>query len=155
MGIVISAEPPFGPAAQSPTSGFIFLTLASVLAGLCPAPETWSGSRIPGRRPDGIRDNRLGRGQGVNTALFKSLHLASAPSTPASPGAARCHCRFQYDFPESFTFTLSVALVVAWSSAALAGCLARLFRGAFIMLRAEHCLRSVQGPVGAVYNGAS
>lgn len=149
MGIVISKpEAPFG-LPLNPDQWLYFLTLAiGLLAYVC--ARNLVASRT-GRALMAIRDNPIAAGSmGVNTALFKSLAFGVSALYTGVAGALGAIV-VQYISPDSFTFTLSVALVVGLVVGGVGWLPGALFGGAFIMFVPNIAEELSKGLSGAVY----
>ena len=149
MGIVISKpEAPFG-LPLNPDQWLYFLTLIiGLLAYVC--ARNLVGSRT-GRALMAIRDNPIAaRSMGVNTALFKSLAFGVSALYTGVAGALGAIV-VQYISPDSFTFTLSVALVVGLVVGGVGWLPGALFGGAFIMFVPNIAEELSKGLSGAVY----
>ena len=149
MGIVINKpEAPFG-LPLNPDQWLYFLTLAiGLLAYVC--ARNLVSSRT-GRALMAIRDNPIAAGSmGVNTALFKSLAFGVSALYTGVAGALGAIV-VQYISPDSFTFTLSVALVVGLVVGGVGWLPGALFGGAFIMFVPNIAEEFSKGLSGAVY----
>ncbi|SOE18449.1 amino acid/amide ABC transporter membrane protein 2 (HAAT family) [Hoeflea halophila] len=149
MGIVISKpEAPLG-LPLNPDQWLYFLTLAiGLVAYVC--ARNLVGSRT-GRALMAIRDNPIAAGSmGVNTALFKSLAFGVSALYTGVAGALGAIV-VQYISPDSFTFTLSVALVVGLVVGGVGWLPGALFGGAFIMFVPNIAEELSKGLSGAVY----
>lgn len=149
MGIVISKpDAPFG-LPLNPDQWLYFLTLViGLLAYVC--ARNLVGSRT-GRALMAIRDNPIAaRSMGVNTALFKSLAFGVSALYTGVAGALGAIV-VQYISPDSFTFTLSVALVVGLVVGGVGWLPGALFGGAFIMFVPNIAEELSKGLSGAVY----
>lgn len=149
MGIVINKpDAPFG-LPLNPDQWLYFLTLGvGLLAYVC--ARNLVGSRT-GRALMAIRDNPIAAGSmGVNTALFKSLAFGVSALYTGVAGALGAIV-VQYISPDSFTFTLSVALVVGLVVGGVGWLPGALFGGAFIMFVPNIAEELSKGLSGAVY----
>jgi len=149
MGIVIAKpEAPFG-LPLNPDQWLYFLTLVvGLLAYVC--ARNLVGSRT-GRALMAIRDNPIAaRSMGVNTALYKSLAFGVSALYTGVAGALGAIV-VQFISPDSFTFTLSVALVVGLVVGGVGWLPGALFGGAFIMFVPNIAEEFSKGLSGAVY----
>jgi branched-chain amino acid transport system permease protein len=149
MGIVISKpDAPFG-LPLNPDQWLYFLTFAiGLLAYVC--ARNLVGSRT-GRALMAIRDNPIAAGSmGVNTPLFKSLAFGVSALYTGVAGALGAIV-VQYISPDSFTFTLSVALVVGLVVGGVGWLPGAMFGGAFIMFVPNIAEELSKGLSGAVY----
>ena len=149
MGIVvIQPGAPFG----LPLSGdqwLYFLTLFIGLVGYVCA-RNLVRSRT-GRALMAIRDNPIAaRSMGINTALYKSLAFGVSALYTGVAGALGAIV-VQFINPDSFSFTLSVALVVGLVVGGVGWLPGALFGGAFIMFVPNIAEGLSKGLSGAVY----
>lgn len=149
MGIVIAKpDAPFG-LPLNPDQWLYFLTLGiGLIAYLCAHNLVHSRS---GRALMAIRDNPIAaRSMGVNTALYKSLAFGVSALYTGIAGALGAIV-VQFISPDSFTFTLSVALVVGLVVGGVGWLPGALFGGAFIMFVPNFAEGLSKGLSGAIY----
>lgn len=149
MGIVIiKPDAPFG-LPLNPDQWLYFLTLAIGLIGYFGA-RNLVHSRT-GRALMAIRDNPIAaRSMGVNSALYKSLAFGVSALYTGIAGALGAIV-VQFISPDSFSFTLSVALVVGLVVGGVGWLPGALFGGAFIMFVPNIAEEFSKGLSGAIY----
>jgi branched-chain amino acid transport system permease protein len=149
MGIVIiKPDAPFG-LPLSPDQWLYFLTLMIGLIGYFCA-RNLVRSRT-GRALMAIRDNPIAaRSMGVNTALYKSLAFGVSALYTGVAGALGAIV-VQFISPDSFSFTLSVALVVGLVVGGVGWLPGALFGGAFVMFVPNIAEEFSKGLSGAIY----
>lgn len=146
--VIIKPEAPFG-LPLSPDQWLYFLTLA-IGAFLTWCAVNLVGSRT-GRALMAIRDNPMAaRSMGIHVALYKSLTFGLSALYTGIAGALSAVV-VQFVAPDSFTFTLAVALFVGlvvggvgWIPGALVG-------GLFVLFVPNIAEEISKGLAGAVY----
>jgi branched-chain amino acid transport system permease protein len=152
QGIVITKpDAPFGlPIGQDQWLYYFTLGIGAILY--------WGARNLvrsrTGRAIMAIRDNPIAaRSMGVNTALYKSLTFGVSALYTGVAGALGAIV-VQFVAPDSFTFTLSVALLVGLVVGGVGWLPGALFGGAFVLFVpnvAEHVSKGLSGAVyGAI-----
>jgi branched-chain amino acid transport system permease protein len=148
--VVIKPDAPFGlPLSQD--QWLYFFTLA---VGLL---MYWTAQNLvhsrTGRAMMAIRDNPIAaRSMGVNTALYKSLTFGVSALYTGIAGALGAIV-VQFVAPDSFTFTLSIGLLVGLVVGGVGWLPGALFGGAFVLFVpnvAEHISKGLSGAVYGV-----
>ena len=146
--VIIKPDAPFGlPLSQD--QWLYYFTLAVGLAMYAGA-RNLVRSRT-GRAIMAIRDNPIAaRSMGVNTALYKSLTFGVSALYTGVAGALGAIV-VQFVAPDSFTFTLSVALLVGLVVGGVGWLPGALFGGAFVLFVPNVAEQVSKGLSGAVY----
>lgn len=149
MGVVINKpEAPFGLPLNS-DQWLYFLTVGVAIIGYICA-RNLVRSRT-GRALAAIRDNPIAAcSMGINTALYKSLTFGVSALYTGVAGALGAIV-VQFISPDSFTFTLSVVLLVGLVVGGVGWLPGALFGGAFIMFVPNIAEEFSKGLSGAVY----
>ena len=149
MGITLmKPDAPFGlPFSQD--QWLYYFTLAVGLVAFALARNLLSSRS--GRALTAIRDNQIAaRSMGINTALYKSLAFGVSALYTGVAGALGAIV-VQFVNPDSFSFTLSIALVVGLVVGGVGWLPGALFGGAFIMFVPNIAEGVSKGLSGAVY----
>lgn len=149
MGMVLTTpEAPFGLPLTS-DQWLYFVTIAYGLA-IYWLLRNLIGSRN-GRALMAIRDNPVAASaMGVNLAMFKTLAFGVSAATTGVAGALSAIV-VQFVAPDSFTFFLSIALMVGMVVGGVAWLPGALFGGAFIMFVPNLADEISQGLAGVLY----
>ncbi len=145
--VVIKPDAPFGlPLNQDQWLYFFTLAVGTVLF--------WTARNLvrsrTGRAMMAIRDNPIAaRSMGVNTALYKSLTFGVSALYTGIAGALGAIV-VQFVAPDSFTFALSIGLLVGLVVGGVGWLPGALFGGAFVLFVpniAEHVSKGLSGAV--------
>ena len=147
--VIIKPDAPFGlPLSQD--QWLYFFTLAVGARAVLRPRATSSRSRT-GRAIMAIRDNPIAaRSMGINTALYKTLTFGVSALYTGVAGALGAIV-VQFVAPDSFTFSLSVALLVGLVVGGVGWLPGALFGGAFVLFVPNIAEQISKGLSGAVY----
>jgi branched-chain amino acid transport system permease protein len=149
MGIVLmKPEAPFGLPLNSDQWLYLFTLAVAVIAYVC--ARNLVASRT-GRALMAIRDNPIAaRSMGINTSRYKALAFGVSAAYTGVAGALGAIV-VSYINPDSFSFTLSIALLVGLVVGGVGWLPGALFGGAFIMFVPNIAEEVHKGLSGAIY----
>jgi branched-chain amino acid transport system permease protein len=146
--VIIKPDAPFG----LPLNQDQWLYVFTLVVGLV---LYWGARNLvrsrTGRAMMAIRDNPIAaRSMGVNTALYKSLTFGVSALYTGIAGALGAIV-IQFVAPDSFTFTLSIGLLVGLVVGGVGWLPGALFGGAFVLFVPNFAEHVSKGLSGAVY----
>jgi branched-chain amino acid transport system permease protein len=143
--VILKPDAPFGLPMNQDQWLYFFTLLVALL--MFWAAHNLVHSRT-GRAMMAIRDNPIAaRSMGVNTALYKTLTFGVSALYTGVAGALGASV-VQFVAPDSFTFTLSIALLVGLVVGGVGWLPGALFGGAFVLFVpnvAEHLSKGLSG----------
>jgi branched-chain amino acid transport system permease protein len=149
MGIfLIKPDPPFGLPINADQWLYLFVLMVAAIAYVC--ARNLVASRT-GRALMAIRDNPIAaRSMGIDTARYKAMAFGVSALYTGVAGALAAIV-VQFINPDSFSFTLSVALLVGLVVGGVGWLPGAIFGGAFIMFVPNIAESFSKGLSGAVY----
>lgn len=146
--VVLKPDPPFGLKLSQDQWLYLFTLAVGTMLYLAARRLVKSRS---GRAIMAIRDNPIAaRAMGVNTALYKALAFGVSALYTAVAGALAAIV-VAYVAPDSFTFTLAIALLVGLVVGGVGWLPGAIFGGIFVLYVPHIAERVSQGLSGAVY----
>jgi branched-chain amino acid transport system permease protein len=146
--VLIKPDPPFGLPLNQDQWLYEFTLAVALIAYLCARNLVHSRS---GRALMAIRDNPIAaRAMGINLSFYKTMAFGVSALFTGVAGALAA-IAVQFVAPDSFTFTLSIGLLVGLIVGGLAWLPGALIGGAFVLFVPNIAENFSKGLSGAVY----